>query len=447
MTKAAVYFIGTPTEVGHHARPLQQRMPVQIVSADDAVQVTRPGDLAIVHSEHFEANRRAVGVLKKNRVATLYLVDGILEWRNSWENRAEEPACPFTMRPVLADKVACIGPSQARVLDSWGNSHKTEVVGIPRFDLLPPPQKSLDVKREDARQRPFRLLVMTAKTPGFTDQQLESVRLGLQALKNWLAARRRSSTDRADREIEVVWRLTAGLDSELGVANQLQDLSGADLSSTLQQVDAVISTHSTAMLEAMRLGLPVAALDYHNCPNYLPTAWNIRCDEDLEGVVIELLNPAPRKLFFQDTMLADALFEDVVDETATDRLEKLVITMLQIAADQRAGTVALKFPPKLLADRATIPCQFPLAQVFPDVPEFLNHNTEELQAELAHTRREIEHLLRVQAQLQSELSQAHQIFETIHRHPIAGPIVRIRQRMLDWMERFGKNRESSVIRE
>ena len=95
-----------------------------------------PGDVALFYSEHFDRFRDTCLQLKRRNVGTLYLIDGILEWRNAWETEADEIACPFTMRPALADKIACIGASQARVLDSWGNHGKTEVVGIPRLENL-----------------------------------------------------------------------------------------------------------------------------------------------------------------------------------------------------------------------------------------------------------------------------------------------------------------------
>ena len=68
---------------------------------------------------------------------------------------ARRSACPYTMRPILAHKAACIGASQAHVLNQWSNSGKTEVVGIPRLDAIPaqphPPRND----------REFRVLVMT----------------------------------------------------------------------------------------------------------------------------------------------------------------------------------------------------------------------------------------------------------------------------------------------
>ena len=139
MPPSTVHFVGTESEVTHHAAPLDGKIEYQITSAESVSEVAQPGDVAIFLSEHFDRFRDACDRLKKNNVATLYMLDGILEWRNAWEDAIDGPACPFTMRPVLSHKVACIGMSQKRILDSWGNASKTEVVGVPRFDRLPRP--------------------------------------------------------------------------------------------------------------------------------------------------------------------------------------------------------------------------------------------------------------------------------------------------------------------
>ena len=88
---------------------------------------------------------------------------------------------------------------------------------------------------------------------------------------------------------------------------------------------------------------------------------------------------------------------------------------------------------------------FDLSQLFPNFPEFKETDRAELQGQLAHSRREIKHLQREIAQLQLELGQAHEIFEQIQNHPIAGPVVRIRQKFFEWMARF-KTPASTEVR-
>lgn len=441
MNEPSVYFVGEPTEVSHHAAPFRERLNVKIASPATVVQQANSGDLAIFYSEHFDRFRDCCTELKRNNVATLYLIDGILEWRNAWDNLPDEVACPYTMRPILAHKAACIGASQAHVLNQWSNSGKTEVVGIPRLDAIPaqphPPRND----------REFRVLVMTAKTPGFTPTQIDTVEESLQDLKQWTNDNAQlnltnplPSTD--SLKIKVVWRLTGGLADKLGVTNELNDLTGQELNQTLAQVDAVITTASTAMLEAMRLGIPTALLDYHNCPRYVNAGWTISAARQIPTVVTQLAQPTPEHLFYQQTQLCDALQNSA---NATDRLVDLVEQMLAIASKQLAvepklNENSLAFPDAILEPAETASPLFSHRQLYPDTAEFKQEQPVETQAQLAHSRREIAHLLSEQAQLRAELDEAHQIFEQIEKHPIAGPIVRVRQKMLGLMEKMGKRK-------
>jgi hypothetical protein len=141
-----------------------------------------------------------------------------------------------------------------------------EIIGVPRFE----PQRvrylsgELNPRNENGR---FRLLVMTAKCPGFTSGQVETTKRSLCDLRD---AFPRQLAD--GRTVEIDWRLTAGLDEELRVANRLNDLSGRELAEILLDYDAVISTPSTAGLEAMLAGRPLAWLDYHGTPQLTPAS-------------------------------------------------------------------------------------------------------------------------------------------------------------------------------
>jgi hypothetical protein len=439
MSQSTVFFVGLPTEVGHHAAPIAERIPIQVVAADQVDSIAKPGDLAIFFSEHFDRFRHLITLLKQRQVATLYMIDGILEWRNAWENRDDEPACPFTMRPVLAHKAACIGPSQARVLEAWGNRGKSEIVGVPRFDRFWNSSKN---KVRDPSK--FQLLVMTAKVPGFTPEQLARTRQSLIDLKSWIDREQIAREVLPNRKLNVCWRLTAGLDQELQIENELSDLTGRELADQLLEADAVISTPSTAMLEAMIFGLPVASLDYHLCPSYLSTAWTIGHAAAIKQVIAELAHPPESKLLFQRTHLHDALalapdIETRPAATATDRMVDLIQGMREIAQRRIEENQPLQFPFQILNPIPPAVHAFDHQQMFPRFREFeLTDQSDDplmLRVELAQARREIEHLQRELAQCKSELGQAHSIFDQIHQHPVAGPIVRLRQKFLDWQSR------------
>ena len=428
MSEQSVFFVGSEREVAHHAAPFAKRLNVRIIDADNVVAETKPGDLAIFFSEHFDRFRQACQALKQNNIATLYMIDGILEWRNAWVNRPDEVACPYAMRPVLSHKVACIGNSQARVLQAWGNQGKTEVVGIPRLEAL-----TASTGRQSSRDDgEFRVLVMTAKTPGFTPAQVETVRASLSDLKVW----QKNHSQLNGKTVKFIWRLTGGLDAEIGVQNELTDLTGAELGAVLRNVDAVVASPSTAILEAMLLDLPVAVLDYHNCPHYVTAGWDICGQEHIAPTMLQLAEQPETRMLFQRQQLQDALNL----AGPTDRLCDLVNSMLRISDERLNAGEALKFPANILPPAEAVSTEFHHSSLYPCAKEFKTDDKALLQVELSHARREIQHLQGELAQIQSELDQAHQIFEQIEQHPIAGPIVRIRQKMLDLMSAIKKRK-------
>lgn len=423
MQQSMVYFVGTEAEVRHHARALQPSLDVRIVSPSDVCRTAQPGDVAIFYSEHFDRFRDAIRQLRDRAVATIYAIDGILEWRNAWANRNDEPACPWTMRPGLCDKIACIGRHQARILGEWGNRGRIEVVGIPRLDGLTA-AAALRTKHEKLPTAPFRLLIMTAKFPGFTPEQIAVTTQSLIDLRDWV----RANPTIEGSPIEVTWRLTQGLDERIGVTNWLSDTSGGELAEILGRVDAVVTTPSTAMLEAMLFGLPVATLDYHNVPSYVPPAWTIGNASAIGAVLEQLRNPSAERRFFQETVLRDEL---EFAGSATGRMAHLVCEMQKHAAACLAANQPLEFPSGIVPLPLLEGLDLPSSELFPGHAAFEEANPLRLQAELAHARREIVLLQATIEQLRGELGQAHEIFDQIHNHPIAGPVVRLRQKLID----------------
>ncbi len=285
----------------------------------------------LVTAQHYKEPE--VSILRRafeSGIPTLILADGILEYRNTWMHPDAVPGSIF--QPVVGHKIACIGRSQARILESWGNVEKCEIVGVPRFDRL-----IGNRPRQRRQDEPFRLLVTTARMPGFTTQQLDLVKRSLQDLKFWASQHRHLNGIR----LELVWRLTQELDTEISVPNHLTELSGNELAETLNNVDAVITTPSTTMLEAMLKNLPVALLDYNNCPHYVPAAWTISAPRHSDQILPELVHPASAKMLYQDTALHDAL---ECCTPAALRMVRLVEEMVRIALDCRRRNVTYCFP-------------------------------------------------------------------------------------------------------
>lgn len=401
--RGQVFYAGTAAEVAHHAAPLQGRLDVRVEEPARVLELARPGDVCLFFSEHFDRFREAVSELKDRGVATLYAMDGILEWRNTWELNPDSLSCPWTMRPILSHKVACIGKSQMRVLESWGNAGKCELVGIPRFDALRDRRP-----RERRPGEPFRVLVMTAKFPAFTPAQMERTVKSLVDLKAWFKENPRIG----DVSIEPVWRITHSLEETLGVRNELRDLTGKDLATALANVDAVVTTASTAMVEGMLQVIPVALLDYHHCPIYVPAAWTIASADALPRTMQELVSPPQEKMDLQRFLLADAL---QLETSAVDRMVDLIVAMGSEAQAAAEANRPLSFPARMLSyEEATAATLSPSSLGFADTPS-ADSSSEALvlRSELAQVRRELK-LVR------GELAQAHAILHGLQTHPITG---------------------------
>lgn len=321
----------------------------------------------------------------------LFLVDGIVEWRNLFTrpDRASEKLYMSLFHPVLSHKVACIGPSQARLLEHWGNLGKCEVTGSPRLDPLFAVRERVRERREDRKNdlekgAMMRVLVITAKRPGFNDEQMAAVERGLSDVKAW-AEQWNADSNRPGPAVSLEWRVTRGLDEKLGVNTSASEFSGAELAEVLERVDAVVTTPSTAMLEAMFLEKPVALLDYTNSPHYVPAAWEITSPQHVDPVMRMLLNPHPHRMLYQDYILHDAWR---CDEPAAPRVIKLIREMVRIGRECREKGLPLRFPNRMVeGPDPTWPSRvYDPKAIFPNHPILWDMDLQAMRAELGNFR-------------------------------------------------------------
>jgi hypothetical protein len=216
---------------------------------------------------------------------------------------------------------------------------------------------------------------MTAKTPGFTPEQIEITYRSLEDLRDHLKGR---------NDIMVIWRVTQKLHKRLGVENTIKDVLSTELYDILANVDAVITTPSTTILESMLFGHPVAILDYHNCPHYVPAAWRITCREHIERTV-EGLRLAPLdRMLYQEFCLHDALS---CRTPAFPRMVELIEGMIRIRKEHMAtGKKDLVFPHRIVGipeEHISWPSvHFDLQILYPHHPVFGRRDIVEMQAEL-----------------------------------------------------------------
>lgn len=358
----------------HHARPLEDFFRERCVIESDwrpSVIAKHKPDIVVTFDDHDYQLGACIADLSKLGVAILLIRDGILEWRMVWDRPCSQER-PLSQM-FLSDKVACLGNADARIMESWGNVGKCEIVGCSRFDDLIKSRRGL--RSEPIQNRPLKLLIMTAKTPGFTTDQIEITYKSLSDLNDFLKNR---------TDIEVIWRITQKLHRRLGVKNTVKNVLSNELHDILKEVDAVITTPSTAMLESMLSGSPVALLDYHNCPHYVPAAWRITCKEQIESVLQDLKNVPLERMLYQEYCLNDALS---CRTPALPRMIKLIEEMISTKKQHvSSGKEELVFRYRILdipEDHISWPSEnIDLQKLYPHHPVFGKLDITEMQLKL-----------------------------------------------------------------
>lgn len=337
-------------------------------------------DLCLTIGESEARRVLAVRAACRKKIPTLMLMDGIVEWRNTWEHYTESKN-KLTMplfQPVLSNKIACYGYQQARFFQVLGNSGKAEIVGSPRLDYLFRDKNQLKEKHSGSE---FKILVATAKTLAFSEKQRQLVLKSLSDVNEWA----QEEPIFQGLTIKLEWRISDDLYEQIGV-KRTKDVSS--IQEILKRVDAVITTPSTLILEAMILDKPVAIIDYTNSPQYLVPSWTISQKEHLDWWVPELISPPPAKLFHQQMVLNDTLYIDV-KKSASERLAQLITDMAAIGRRAREDNSLLIFPKRMLDSYVENSYQsFSLLELYPDIEAFKQNNIVNLQVELGHLREE-----------------------------------------------------------
>ncbi|MBE0542930.1 MAG: hypothetical protein IH623_16410 [Verrucomicrobia bacterium] len=368
---------------GHYA-PLGEAFELTKTAdwSPECVQMHKPDLLVTASCDSYESSG-CVDKARQMSIPSLYLMDGIIEWRNQWENPrfGMGGGTPYN-QPVTTDKVACFGWASARTLEAWGAMGKCELVGAPRFDHY--------ITRPVCRTPhggPKRLLIATANTPAFTQEQMSLVEASLTELAAFL---------KQQTAWEPVWRLRRGLDEKLNLTDCFPNLRQQSLRDAFEQVDAVLTTPSTLALEAMLAGLPTGVLDYTNSPQYLPAAWCITAQAQIAGALRELEQPSSRRLNFQAEILYNHL---ECRSAAQPRLVALAEAMIAEGRAARSDQRPVKLDPRIIPVEfggVALPTEhFDLAKLYPEHPILKNRDLSDLHRQLILLRQEIR-FLRVQ---------------------------------------------------
>jgi hypothetical protein len=266
---------------------------------------------AVLLSREWSIDIRQTAIAARRRgIPVVYIMDGVMEWDYFWHNWGFVKPEGSVLQPLIASDLCVVGRHPARILAALGLAERIHIVGMPRLD-------GLKRRRIIDRDLPPQMVIATAKTFGHNTAHKVYVRAALRDLKRWFDEH---------PGIIPVWRIAEELAEELGVVAS----TGGTIENSLETASGVISFTSTVLLEAMRIGVPTAQIDYRAVPQYVQTAWEIRNPEQIESVVHELLYPPAEKLAYQEICMKDEL------ETgdASHRLAEVIRSSVETAPDR-----------------------------------------------------------------------------------------------------------------
>lgn len=247
-------------------------------------------DFAIISDEFAPTAIPRIQYCKNLNIPVYHILDGVLEWKNQFHNPRSlgEQGIPIYL-PVFSDYILCLGKSQADFL----NAHNSIASAIPfgSFTFLDLIHRYHSSSYNYFLPKRIELLVVSPRTPYFNDVDQEKVLNSIVQLKNWLS--------KYSDLINVRWRLSEKLGGEK------LDYYKRDLVTELNEVDAVISMPSTAIIESYLMRKPLAIIDFTNTPLLINSAWNINSEMSFKSFISDLFNPdsLKAKLHFQDYLL------------------------------------------------------------------------------------------------------------------------------------------------
>ena len=243
----------------------------------------------IVSDEYWQPSRLAIAACRASGIPTFHVMDGIVEWRNLYENprtAIPENGAPL-FQPLMSDLTFTMGHAQKTVLQWLGNTNVV-ATGLPRLDDL-----TVRPCRTIPAQIPARLLIATANTPWFDAEQESVFRREFSRLVSLL-----TNLPVTSRPVSCTWRIA----QVVAQAFNLVVRPDVPVAVALAECDALITTPSTLAVEAMLQGVPVLVFDPFACPPFTPSAWSATSAEGVIQLLPSLLAPCPNRCRLQDSL-------------------------------------------------------------------------------------------------------------------------------------------------
>lgn len=286
-----------------------------------AVRVERPTTAAVVVADtETSQSRYLLTQARANAIPTILLMDGILEWRNTFCNPA---VGAHFLSPAPVDAVACAGSVDAALLTAWGNTAAI-ATGLPRLWLPETERHAMTESQGDV------ILIATARHPWFSSAQRDRLIASLRHLKaavesNGLKAR---------------WRIAREAAEAIGVPHDADD----SLTDALRSARAVVTTPSTLLIEAMQSGRPTCLLNPFGTPCWQQAVWSTAGRSPREWrSVLDTLMHADCAALHRQWHIVQRLHESAADPA--ERLAQLIERQIATPTRPRPSAVRAATPP------------------------------------------------------------------------------------------------------
>ena len=322
-------------------------------------------DIVLLSDEYYFNTSGKLYKYKSAGIPILHLIDGVLEWRNVWDNprstQDEDTGMPL-FQSVIADKIALMGDSQKRILEGWNNQGKCEITGSLRLE------QKLTVT-DTSTPGANKLLVATANTVGFTKEQETATIQALNDLNDFF---------QTQPHLKVTWRVSPAIANLVGFTFQ-NTFGEVALEKQLAEVNAVISFPSTVLVEAMIFNKPVCIVDYTRSPQWLSSVWYIFSKDHISATIFDLLQPPKEKIQYQ-TVLTKDLCD--MSESPLKRISKVIDVMVHTFKTAKSRGEKPQLPYSILEQKPAL-TEFELSEYYQHFC-FKIRDKSELQAILGH---------------------------------------------------------------
>ncbi|MEP3477695.1 MAG: hypothetical protein ABJZ55_00465 [Fuerstiella sp.] len=272
-------------------------------------------DGLIVSDEYYITSRLAIDACKRRGIGTFHIVDGILEWRNLFDNPRSTESLHGTplFQPLIADLTFAMGSLQKRTMQ-WLAAENQHIMasGLPRLDWIAAAERKTQTRKSK------KLLFATANTPWFNQQQQVTFCREFMTIRSQLE----TLLEHRFEPWSCQWRVAEVVAQEFDLSTQKE----TELERVLTTCDALITTPSTLAVEAMLCGIPTMVFDPYASPIFTPSAWHATSASTVFQLLPSLLEPCERRLALQANLLESIT---PTDGLASERVVNAIESFLQ----------------------------------------------------------------------------------------------------------------------